>query len=83
MKIPLLRLVLLATLTAVASVGQAAPAFVNGLALPGDLRDVKEPGKPTDSKLRVGYFSDIYYDPNRHEWWGTLRPRPRRRGAAL
>src|SRR5262245_33856104 len=43
----------------------AEPTFVNGLALPGELRD-----KAADSKERVGYFSDIYYDPNRNEWWG-------------
>src|SRR5262245_28221712 len=42
----------------------AEPTFVNGLALPGELRD-----KAADSKERVGFFSDIYYDPNRNEWW--------------
>lgn len=47
----------------------AAPAFVNGLALPGNMLDIKH-GKSADSGLRVGYFSDIYYDPNRNEWWG-------------
>ena len=47
------------------SVSWAEPEFVNGLALPGELRD-----KAADSKERVGYFSDIYYDPNLNEWWG-------------
>ena len=70
MKTTLWRLLLLATLAAVASTGQAASSFVNGLALPGDLRDLKEHGQSGDSKQRVGYFSDIYYDPNRNEWWG-------------
>ena len=70
MKTALLRLSLLAALTAVASVGQADPSFVNGLALPGNLRDMNLHGEPTDSRLRVGYFSDIYYDPHRNEWWG-------------
>jgi hypothetical protein len=69
-KTTLVRLSLLAALTAVASASQAAPSFVNGLALPGNLHDMKEQGKPTDSKLRVGYFSDIYCDPARNEWWG-------------
>jgi hypothetical protein len=46
-------------------VSWAEPEFVNGLALPGELRD-----KAADSKERVGYFSDIYYDPNQNEWWG-------------
>ena len=46
----------------------AAPQFVNGLALPGDMLDES---KGTDANTgRVGYFSDIYYDPNRDEWWG-------------
>src|SRR5262245_9914653 len=55
----------LVSLVSVASLGLAAPSFVNGLALPGDLQD-----KADQSKFRVGYFSDIYYDPNRNEWWG-------------
>jgi hypothetical protein len=46
-------------------VSWAEPTFVNGLVLPGELRD-----KAARSKERVGYFSDIYYDPNRNEWWG-------------
>jgi len=46
-------------------VSWADPTFVNGLALPGELRD-----KAGRSKDRVGYFSDIYYDLNRDEWWG-------------
>src|SRR5262245_3388887 len=61
----MLRLSLLVSMAAVASTGHAAPNFVNGLALPGDLRD-----KAANSEERVGYFSDIYYDPNRNEWWG-------------
>src|SRR5215510_6803083 len=56
---------LLALLTVAVSPGQAEPVFVNGLALAGDLND-KAHG---ESKFRVGYFSDIYYDPNRNEWW--------------
>ena len=55
----------LVSLTAAVSPGQAEPVFVNGLALSGDLDD-----KAHESRFRVGYFSDIYYDPNRNEWWG-------------
>src|SRR5262245_42681009 len=55
---------LLLSLAASTSRGHAAPTFVNGLALRGDLLD-----KADESKFRVGYFSDIYYDPNRNEWW--------------
>jgi hypothetical protein len=56
---------LLVSLAAVVSPGHAQPIFVNGLALSGDLQD-----KSHDAKFRVGYFSDIYYDPNRNELWG-------------
>ena len=45
----------------------AAPAFVNGLVIPGDLGD--EYGNSANDG-RVGFFSDIYYDPNRNNWWG-------------
>jgi hypothetical protein len=65
MQIFMLCVSLLVSLTAVAATGHAAPPFVNGLALPGDLQD-----KAAESKDRVGYFSDIYYDPHRNEWWG-------------
>lgn len=49
------------------SATQAAPAFVNGLALPGAMGD--QYGSSVNNG-RLGYFSDIYYDPNRNEWWG-------------
>lgn len=45
----------------------AAPEFVNGLAIPGDLGD--DYGNNANEG-RVGFFSDIYYDPNRNDWWG-------------
>jgi hypothetical protein len=41
--------------------------FVNGLALDGALADVSG-GSSFDR--RVGYFSDLYYDHSRNEWWG-------------
>jgi hypothetical protein len=56
---------LLVALAAASSPGHAAPIFVNGLALSGDMKD-----KAGEAKFRVGYFSDLYYDPNRNEWWG-------------
>lgn len=46
----------------------ASPSFVNGLALDGGMLDLS--GGSTVNNGRVGYFSDIYYDPNRQEWWG-------------
>ncbi len=51
-----------------ASAAQAAPSFVNGLALDGSMLD--QSGGTTVNNGRVGYFSDIYYDTNRNEWWG-------------
>ncbi len=45
----------------------AAPSFVNGLALPGAAGD--QFGSSVNNG-RVGYFSDLYYDRNRNEWWG-------------
>jgi len=41
--------------------------FVNGLALPGNSLDLSS---GSDAERRVGFFSDIYFDPNRNEWWG-------------
>ena len=46
----------------------AAPAFVNGWALDGGLLD--RSGGTSVNNGRVGYFSDLYYDPNRQQWWG-------------
>ncbi|WP_256361342.1 esterase-like activity of phytase family protein [Methylomonas koyamae] len=45
----------------------AAPTFVNGLAIPGATPD--QFGSSVNDG-RVGFFSDIYYDTNRNEWWG-------------
>ena len=46
---------------------QAVPAFVNGLAISGATLD---PSSGTDFGRRIGFFSNIYSDPNRTEWWG-------------
>lgn len=45
----------------------AAPSFVNGLAIPGATGD--QFGTSVNNG-RVGFFSDIYYDTRRNEWWG-------------
>lgn len=44
----------------------ATPSYVNGIAIPGNTPDLSG-----DAGLnsRLGFFSDIYYDPNRNEWW--------------
>jgi hypothetical protein len=39
----------------------ATPSFVNGLTVAGDQLD------PAGDRL--GFFSDLYYDHNRNEWW--------------
>src|SRR5262245_20767586 len=58
---------LVSLLTAVGEV-VAAPQFVNGLAIPGDLLDLS--GGTDANTGRVGFFSDIYYDAKRKHWWG-------------
>src|SRR5215510_6554541 len=45
----------------------AEPTFVNGLALDGARLD--RSGGTDANTGRVGYFSDIYYDPSRGHWW--------------
>jgi hypothetical protein len=57
---------MLATLLAAQAAG-AVPTFVNGIAIPGATGD--QYGTSVNDG-RVGFFSDIYYDPNRNEWWG-------------
>jgi hypothetical protein len=42
-------------------------SFVNGLAIAGDTQDLSS-GSSFDR--RVGFFSDIYYDNLRKQWWG-------------
>ena len=65
---------LLAAVTAAAASAAVLPAqsvgaaqFVNGLALDGATPDLSS-GSAFDRRL--GFFSDLYYDPNRREWWG-------------
>ena len=60
--------VVCATLAVFAPAASAAPQFVNGLALPGDLLDLS--GGTDANTGRVGFFSDIYYDAKRKHWWG-------------
>ena len=60
--------------TAVLSMAQPSQAqtvsgvsFVNGLTLAGGALDLST---GNDFDRRIGYFSDIYYDRARNEWWG-------------
>jgi hypothetical protein len=41
--------------------------YQNGLALAGGALDLSS---GTAAERRLGYFSDIYYDPSRKQWWG-------------
>lgn len=41
--------------------------YQNALLLPGGALDLSS---GTATERRLGYFSDIYYDPARNEWWG-------------
>lgn len=45
----------------------AEPSFVNGLVLPGGMLD--KTGVPGANQGRVGFFSDLYFDPKRKQWW--------------
>lgn len=45
----------------------AATSFVNGLAIPATTGDLF--GTSVNDG-RLGFFSDIYYDRGRNEWWG-------------
>lgn len=53
---------------ATAPAALAAPEFVNGLALDGALLD--RSGGTDANTGRVGYFSDLYYDAQRKQWYG-------------
>lgn len=44
-----------------------ASTYVNGITLNGGATDLSQ---GTSAERRLGYFSDLYYDANRNEWWG-------------
>ncbi|MFG6466845.1 esterase-like activity of phytase family protein [Roseateles sp. BYS87W] len=56
-----------ATPAAHAQTALTGVSFVNGLTLAGNSLDLSS---GSDLDRRVGFFSDIYYDRNRNEWWG-------------
>jgi hypothetical protein len=77
-----LRSLILAALStaALAAPSWATPEFVNGLAIDG--RSLDASGGTLVNDGRLGFFSDLYYDAKRDEWWllsdrgpggGTLR----------
>ena len=62
----LFALTTLAGASAIAATSVSNASFVNGLAIPGSLLDLST---GSDFDRRVGFFSDIYYDRNRNEWF--------------
>lgn len=56
-----------AIVAASATLAHADPVFVNGIAIPGNTGD--KFGASVNNG-RVGFFSDIFYDRTRDEWWG-------------
>jgi hypothetical protein len=61
------RILLAAAAAALIGGAHAAPLFVNGLVIDGATLDVG--GGTAVNDGRFGFFSDIYYDPQRNEWW--------------
>ncbi len=57
---------LVVTLASDAALG-AEPVFVNGIRIRGERLDAT--GQPGANEGRFGFFSDIYYDPIREDWW--------------
>jgi hypothetical protein len=58
----------LALAIAAVTAAEAAPTFVNGLTLEATTPDAS--GGVSVNDGRLGFFSDIYYDPLRNEWYG-------------
>jgi hypothetical protein len=64
---PLTAAATLASLGLGARAALAEPTFVNGILIPGSALD--RTGEPEANEGRLGFFSDIYYEPNHEEWW--------------
>ncbi|WP_341893630.1 esterase-like activity of phytase family protein [Variovorax sp. YR752] len=67
MKKTLTALAISALCSAAAAQTVSPAAFVNGIAIDGGSTDLSA---GTPAERRLGFFSDLYYDPNRNEWWG-------------
>jgi hypothetical protein len=61
------RLLASALLALSCSAQASGPSFVNALLIPGGSGDLY--GTSVNDG-RLGFFSDLYYDPHRNEWWG-------------
>jgi len=62
-----LSLILAVLLAGLGSGVRAEPTFINGLMIDGGKLD--DTGEPGANAGRLGFFSDIYYDSGRDEWW--------------
>jgi hypothetical protein len=63
----LLPLTLVVLLSGFNTASWAAPEFINGLTIAGGtLDDTRQPGANAG---RLGFFSDLYYDPTEDDWW--------------
>lgn len=62
-----IRLFLVPSLAALAAASEAAPTFVNGLTIDGSTLDAA--GGVSVNDGRLGFFSDLYYDAVRDEWY--------------
>lgn len=63
----ILRPAMLASAIVVANSALAAPLFVNGIAIDAISSDAFGSGGNVG---RLGFFSDIYYNPTTRDWWG-------------
>jgi hypothetical protein len=54
-------------LALMAGAAQAQPQFVNGLVIDGATLDAS--GGTLVNDGRLGFFSDLYYDPEHDDWW--------------
>lgn len=62
-----LALFVVAVAAALASPAQAEPSFAGALVIEGTRLDAS--GGTIVNDGRLGFFSDLYYDPQRDEWW--------------
>jgi hypothetical protein len=61
------KIVAAAMFVSLGATSHAAPTFVNGLTIDGNTLDAS--GGVLVNDGRLGFFSDIYYDPIRSDWW--------------
>jgi hypothetical protein len=67
MRHPIAAICLACACTATTAGTLTGSSFVNGMALDGGALD-RSAGSAVERRL--GFFSDLYYDPGRNEWWG-------------